>query len=63
MGKYGSVMRFVLDRRLEWRDSRAGEGRFGNDGRCAQFLSNSYNLSHCLHQFPSKSFHYIANKI
>jgi hypothetical protein len=30
--EYGSVMRFVLDERLGWRDSRAGEGRFDEGG-------------------------------
>jgi hypothetical protein len=30
--EYGSVMRFVLDERLGWRDSRAGEGRFADRG-------------------------------
>ena len=30
--EYGSVMRFVLDERLGWRDSRAGGGRFGCGG-------------------------------
>lgn len=42
--EYGSVMRFVLDERLGWRDSRAGEGRFGCEGMycffpCVLFLS------------------------
>jgi len=32
--EYGSVMRFVLDERLGWRDSRAGEGRFADEGMC-----------------------------
>lgn len=31
--EYGSVMRFVLDERLGWRDSRAGEGRFASQGK------------------------------
>lgn len=30
--EHGSVMRFVLDCRLGWTDSRAGEGRFGDEG-------------------------------
>lgn len=30
--EYGSVMRFVLDQRLGWTDSRAGEGRFEDEG-------------------------------
>jgi len=33
--EYGSVMRFVLDERLGWRDSRAGEGRFTDPGMCS----------------------------
>lgn len=32
--EYGSVMRFVLDERLGWRDSRDGGGRFGGGMYC-----------------------------
>lgn len=30
--EYGSVMRYVLDERLGWKDSRPGEGRFASKG-------------------------------
>ena len=33
IAEYGSVMRFVLDERLGWRDARAGEGRFADQGK------------------------------
>jgi len=35
--EYGSVMRFVLDERLGWRDSRAGEERFEDGGGMYSF--------------------------
>jgi hypothetical protein len=42
--EYGSVMRFVLDERLGWRDSRAGEGRFADEGMCLVTRSSLHAL-------------------
>lgn len=36
--EYGSVMRFVLDERLGWKDSRPGDGRFRCAGKSDAFL-------------------------
>jgi hypothetical protein len=39
--EYGSVMRFVLDERLGWRDGECGGGRFDEGGGMYFFVLSS----------------------